>query len=44
MADNVEVVQANALIALKDKSNNKAAQYKEDAKRYWGCNIAWGTM
>jgi hypothetical protein len=33
-ADDVEAVQANALIALKDKSNAKAAQYKSEFDEY----------
>jgi hypothetical protein len=33
-ADDVEAVQANALIALKDKSNAKAAQYKQEFDEY----------
>ena len=33
-ADDVEAVQANALIALKDKSNAKAAQYKAELDEY----------
>jgi hypothetical protein len=33
-ADDVEAVQANALIALKDKSNAKAAQYKAEFDEY----------
>jgi hypothetical protein len=33
-ADAVEAVQANALIALKDKSNAKAAQYKAEFDEY----------
>jgi hypothetical protein len=33
-ADDVEAIQANALIALKDKSNTKAAQYKAEFDEY----------
>ena len=33
-ADDVEAVQANALIALKDKSNAKSAQYKAEFDDY----------
>jgi hypothetical protein len=33
-ADAVEAIQANALIALKDKSNAKAAQYKAELDEY----------
>ena len=33
-ADDVEAVQANALISLKDKSNAKAAQYKAEFDEY----------